>query len=52
MDQIAQVVTEIVTFQEIVFVVISFVKFVGGGSVANLCIQMKRSRMQVGNNLL
>lgn len=52
MDPIAQVVTEVVTFLEIVYVVISFVKFVGEETVASMCIQTKRSRIQVGNHLL
>jgi hypothetical protein len=51
MDLIVQMATEVVTFLEIVFVVISFVKFVGGGNVANSCIQMKKSRIQVGKHL-
>jgi hypothetical protein len=52
MNQIAQVATEIVIFLEIVYVVISYVKFVGEGTVASTFTQKKRSRIQVGNNLL
>jgi hypothetical protein len=52
MDPIAQVATEIVIFLEILYVVISYVKFVGEETVASTFIQMKRSRKQVGNHLL
>ena len=52
MDPIAQLATEIVIFQEIVYVVISYVKFVGEGTVASMSIQTKRTRMQVGYYLL
>jgi len=47
MDPIAQVATEIVIFLEIVYVVISYVKYFGEGTVASMFIQTKRSRIQV-----
>jgi hypothetical protein len=52
MDPIAQVATEVVIFLEIVYVVISYVKFVGEETVASTFIQTKRNRNQVGNHLL